>query len=235
VQTYQSIIVDKISLFFKRGRHNRVYLVWMGDLHKKDNDQFGEDRESGMRSKFRMEKFFKTKPRTETRSSSREATRYDMNFDIEPIQVPTAQQKLTNVVTRFDGKLNIRKVHRIDCLCFMCLVKHSSSHFVEVENDFIIRLYEANRVHFRKLTNKQKTKRPQEGTQALPDLFDEDTDTIPNFFRNISSSLSLAHFQELQQSSKFCKETNLICFDCYLKGATVVQKVNQAAASSSFG
>jgi hypothetical protein len=233
VQTYQSIIVDKISLYFKRGRHNRVYLVWMGDLHKKDNEQFAEDRDSGLQSKFRMEKFFKTKPSTRAKSSSREATRYEMNFDIEPIQVLPAQQKLTNVVTRFDGKLNIRKVHRIDCLCFMCLVKHASSHFVEVENDFIIRLYQANRVHFRKLTHKQKTSRPKDGAQPPVDLFDEDSDTIPNFFRNIASSLTLAHFQELQQSSKFLKEKNLICFDCYLRGATLADKKNQTVTSSS--
>lgn len=93
VQTYQSIIVDKISLYFKRGRHNRVYLVWMGDLHKKDNDRFADDREAGLRSRFRMEKFFKTKPAADTKSSSRsrDTARYEMNFDTEPIQVPAAQ------------------------------------------------------------------------------------------------------------------------------------------------
>lgn len=135
------------------------------------------------------------------------------------------------MVTRFDGKLNVRKVHRIDCLCFMCLAKHASSHFVEVENEFIIRLYEANRVHFRKLTSKQKNTRPRDGAQPTTDPFDEDTDAVPNYFRNITTSLSLARFLELQQSAKFLKEKNLICFDCFLRGATVAQKQSQAATS----
>lgn len=139
------------------------------------------------------------------------------------------------MVTRFDGKLSIRKVHRIDCLCFMCLAKHSSSHFVEVENEFVIKLYEANRVHFRKLTTRQKSQAAHAGAPAEAGLFDADLDSIPNYFRNISSGLTLAHFLELQASSKFLKAKNVICFDCFLRGAAVAQKQNESAAAGSLG
>lgn len=105
------------------------------------------------------------------------------------------------------------KMHRIDSICFMCLEQKSSSHFLHVENAFIIELYEKCRNIYRLKTLKHDDKKEDE-----EEPFDCDCDSIPNYFRNITKFLTNPVFNHLRDSTKFLKEKNLICFDCFLKG-----------------
>lgn len=179
-QTYQSICIDKMILYFKTSYHDRVYFLWPGEIQQKVLDK------NAKRS------FFK------------------------PSQVPLELQPIhqsSEIVTRFDSQMNVMRVHHLDALCPMCAKMVSPSHILNVPNSFIIKLYEDHREHFRFKLLKQ----PQPDTSAP---FNTEKEIIPNYFRNLSKFLTLQSYYEMKDSEKFQKEESMICFDCYLLGAS---------------
>lgn len=143
-------------------------------------------------------------------------------FELEPLR------RNQNIITRFDSKLNVMKLHRPDFECLMCLQKTPSCRFVKVANSFIIQLYGDHRSRFRALLVKHKN-------NMTPDIpFQPERDTIPNYFRNLLESVNSTSYQALSSSAAFCKELNMICMDCFLLGATKVDtQLKQTARESA--
>lgn len=147
-------------------------------------------------------------------------------FELEPLR------RNQNIITRFDSKLNVMKLHRPDFECLMCLQKTPSCRFVKVANSFIMQLYADHRSRFRSLLVKHKSNM----TADMP--FQSDRDTIPNYFRNLLESVNSTSYQALSASAAFCKELNMLCMDCFLLGAAKVdgqlkQTMRESAAHST--
>ena len=108
----------------------------------------------------------------------------------------------------------------------MCLQKQPSSHFVAVQNSFIIDLYDDNRKIFRNLVVKEKWKKIDDFEENSTDLdpFDQAVDVIPNYFRNVMESMSIKTYLENKFSEKFKAEKNTVCVECYLKGTKKIDK-----------
>lgn len=208
-QTLQSIEVDKMTLYFKRGPGNHVYLLWMGEIHKKGNSNQGAT----------MQRFFKTQ-------NFKGDHTHRSDYKLDPIKVGTDHKKVSNVVTRYDSKSNIMRLHKVNSTCYMCLEARPSSHFVMATNDFIITLYESYRQFYRNKVLHKKSDFIESHDALSTDVqaFDQERDGIPNYFRNILAFVNFRVFSEQKENKGFLEEKNLICFDCYLRGTKKLDK-----------
>ena len=200
-----------MTVYFKRGAGSHIYLLWMGELQKKGNS----DSET-------MQGFFKTQ------SVRKIGNVYQSEYRLDPIKVPKSDQKISDVVTRFDSKSNIMRMHKIDSICYMCLASRSSSHFVSVRNTFIFELYDKFRNFYRlKILHTPESLKeksvPIEDSED-PNPFDQERDSIPNYFRNTMAYVNVRSFQEQRENKAFQEEKSLICIECYLKGTKKMEK-----------
>lgn len=117
------------------------------------------------------------------------------------------------------------KLHRVDQICYMCLNHRPSSHFVIVRNSFIIELYETYRKLYRlKVLHKPEVQKESIYQSEDEEPFDQDVDAIPNYFRNVNTSINLRTYLDKKYNEKFLEETHTICMDCYLRGTKKLEK-----------